>query len=229
LVTGSSRGIGFGIAKAFSENGDRVILNGLQDSSQLKASMDALDAKGFIADLSDYNQAQDLFNKIGAVDLLVNNAGSEYFGLFNDMTPQEYEQVIKNNLFSVLNATYLFTPSMVKNKKGVVINITSIWGITGASCEAVYAAAKAGVIAFTKSMAKELGPSGVRVNAIACGAFETRMNERLTYEEKEAFSDNIPLSRFGEPGEAGALAVFLASDKTGYLTGQVITLDGGLV
>jgi 3-oxoacyl-[acyl-carrier protein] reductase len=118
---------------------------------------------------------------------------------------------------------------MVREKSGVIINVSSIWGIAGASCEAVYAAAKGAVNAFTRSLAKELGPSGVRVNAIACGAFDTRMNDRLTTAERDSFTESIPLGRFGEPAEAGALALFLASDAAMYITGQVICIDGGYI
>jgi 3-oxoacyl-[acyl-carrier protein] reductase len=161
--------------------------------------------------------------------VLVNNAGSDYFGLLTDMTAQDIDRVLRDNLQAAICATQRVVPAMVKKKQGVIVNITSVWGVAGASCEAVYAAAKAGIIAFTKSMAKELGPSGIRVNAIACGAFDTRMNDRLTRDEKAAFAQEIPLRRFGKPEEAGALAVFLASPQAGYLTGQVIALDGGLV
>jgi 3-oxoacyl-[acyl-carrier protein] reductase len=229
LVTGSSRGIGFGIAKAFAKQGDRVVLNGKSDATCLNAAMEALNGEGFLADMADYASAKKLMDALGPVDVLVNNAGAASFGLFTDTAPPDWDAVIAANLLTVLNATHLAVPSMVKRKAGAIINVTSVWGITGASCEAVYAAAKAGVHGFTKSMARELGPSGIRVNAIACGAFNTRMNDRLTPREKNAFTEGIPLCRFGEPEEAGALAVFLASEEAGYLTGQVLALDGGLV
>jgi 3-oxoacyl-[acyl-carrier protein] reductase len=229
LVTGSSRGIGFGIAKAFTENGDKVILNGREDAARLRQAMEELGAPGFLADISDYGKAAALFDHTGPVDILVNNAGEEYFGLFADMRPDDFDRVLKANLMTVINASHLVIPHMVRQKYGVIINITSIWGIKGASCEAVYATAKAGVHGFTQSMAKELGPSGVRVNAIACGAFDTRMNARLSPEEKNAFTENIPVGRFGDADEAGALAVFLASKNAGYLTGQVVALDGGFI
>jgi 3-oxoacyl-[acyl-carrier protein] reductase len=228
FITGSSRGIGFGIAKAFVQNGDRVTLNGRNDGIQLKKAMEELNTEGFLADLSNYERAKAVFNRMKPVDVLVNNAGSEYFGLFNEMAPPEIKRVLDDNLMTTINATHLAIPYMVRKKSGIIINVTSVWGITGASCEAVYSAAKAGVNGFTRSMAKELGFSGVRVNAIACGAFETRMNERLSPEEKNDFIGGIPLGRFGEADEVGFMAVFLASEKAAYLTGQVITLDGGL-
>ena len=246
LVTGSSRGIGLGIAKAFACNGDKVILNGKSDKNKLYGAVDELrrlyqnvhgvscgieGVAGFLADASDPAECDRLVseaeNMFGQVDVLVNNAGISYFGLFQDMALDEVNNVITTNLLSAINMTRRVLPRMVKAKKGSIINITSVWGLTGASCEAVYSASKSGIAGFTKSLAKELGPSGIRVNAIACGAFETRMNERLSKDEKAAFIENIPLGRFGKPDEAGDLAVFLASSKASYLTGQVIALDGG--
>lgn len=238
FITGSARGIGIGIAQAFAANGDRVTLNARTDADQLNTSVEALrhtgaDAYGLLADFSDYASASACCEAAvaahGPVNVLVNNAGSAHFGLFTDMSPDEYDRVLHHNLYTVLHACRLFAPGMVRAKHGVIVNISSVWGIAGASCEAVYAAAKGAVNLFTKSLAKELGPSGVRVNAIACGAFETRMNERLSKDERDAFMEQIPLSRFGEPEEAGRLAVFLASEEAAYLTGQIIALDGGFL
>jgi 3-oxoacyl-[acyl-carrier protein] reductase len=238
LITGSSRGIGFGIAKAFAANGDRVILNGRADRAKLEQAAEEISAiaifsRHYLGDFSDYAAAEDIFTQIeaavGPVDVLVNNAGAAHFGLFSDMTPADYDNILRQNLYTALNACRLAVPAMVRAKRGAIINISSVWGVTGASCEAVYAAAKGAVNIFTKSLAKELGPSGVRVNAIACGAFETRMNGRLSPAEKDLFTENIPLSRFGQPEEAGKLAVFLASEGASYLTGQIIPLDGGLI
>ena len=238
LITGSSRGIGFGIARAFASQGDTVILNGRDDSQlatavqQLQNSYDS-NIIGTRADLSDYISAKAMFVKIektyGPINVLVNNAGTAHFGLFSDMSPDCITEVLANNLQTAINASHLAIPHMVRATAGCIINISSIWGVVGASCEVVYSAAKAGVIGFTKALAKEVGPSGVRVNAIACGAFETRMNDRLTAEEKADFVDVIPLGRFGMPHEVGDLAVFLASKKAEYLTGQVIALDGGII
>ncbi|MDR1664782.1 MAG: SDR family oxidoreductase [Clostridiales bacterium] len=236
FITGSSRGIGFGIAKAFAQNGDQVAINGISDLPRLQEAAEELKtydpcAEFFLADMSDYKAAEECFTKIkarGPVDVLINCAGAAYFGLFTEMTQADMDFVLRNNLISVFNACRLAAPDMVRAKRGAIINISSVWGITGASCEAVYAAAKAGVDVFTKSLAKELGPSGVRVNAIACGAFETRMNDRLTPEEKNNFTEGIPLGRFGQADEVGGLAVYLASGSASYLTGQIIALDGGL-
>jgi len=242
LITGSSRGIGFGIAKAFAAQGHcNIVLNGRQDDVRLceavceiKKEYPGVNVMGICADLSNYSAAQGLFQQIesafGAVDVLVNNAGTAHFGLFTDMLPADINRVLSDNLYTAIHTSHLAIPSMVKAKRGCIINITSVWGITGASCEVLYSTTKAAVIGLTKSLAKELAPSGIRVNAIACGAFETRMNERLEAQEKAAFIENIPMGRFGLPSEVGALAVYLASEETAsYLTGQVIALDGGLI
>jgi len=234
LVTGSSRGIGYAIAEELAQHpGNIVILNGRTDQAQLKMAMETLNAPGYLADMSDYDQAKAIFKKIwaeyGTIDVLVNNAGMAHFGLFSDTTPLDWDKILRHNLYSTLNATHLAIPDMVRNKHGVIINISSIWGNIGASCEAVYSAAKGAVHSFTKSMAQELGPSGIRVNAIACGAIDTRMNERLTDEERSEFSERIPLMRFGTATEVAKFARFLTSDDAHYITGQIIGLDGGIV
>ena len=238
FVTGSSRGIGYAIAKEFAMCGDNIILNGKTDQARLDAAVKEIAAAGgcsvigLLADMSDYSQAKAVFDKIkdrfGSCDVLINNAGVAHFGLFTDLEPQEWDEIIRHNFNTVLNATHLAVPDMVRGKSGVIINISSIWGNTGASCEALYAAAKGAVHTFTKSMAQELGPSGIRVCAVACGAIETRMNARLSEEERAEFLDKIPLARFGKPEEIAALVKFLASDEAGYLTGQIIGCDGGM-
>ncbi|MDR3239874.1 MAG: 3-oxoacyl-ACP reductase FabG [Clostridiales bacterium] len=236
LVTGSSRGIGLAIARRFARANYQVAFNCLRRQPEMHKAIDSLRKDnphllGAAADVSDYERAADLFAQIhqtfGGLDILVNNAGAEYFGLFQDMRPLDWENIVRTNLFSVFNCCRLAIPDMVARKKGVILNISSVWGTAGASCEAVYAASKGAVNAFTKSLAKELGPSGVRVNAIACGVMETDMNARLTPEEKEAAAENVPLARFGMPEEAADLAFYLASDQASYLTGQVVNLDGG--
>ena len=235
LVTGSSRGIGFEIARKFASAGNNVIINGREDSGQLKKAVMLLseyNVTGFLADFSDYDKACEVFaeaKKIyGSVDILINNAGMAHFGLFSEMTTDEMELIMRHNFTNTLNATHLAIPDMVSAKKGVIINISSVWGNTGASCEAVYAAAKGAVNAFTKSLAQELGPSGVRVCAVACGAVETRMNARLSCDERAEFAEKIPLMRFGTAKEVADLVFFIASDKASYLTGCIIEQSGGL-
>ena len=236
LVTGSSRGIGLAIAREFAAQGHRVVLNGREDAARLAQAIEELQVHdpavtGMLADMSDYSQARRVFEDIkarfGPVEVLINNAGMAHFGLFTDTCPGEWDMIMRHNFTHVLTATHLAVPDMVRAKSGAIINISSVWGRTGASCEAVYAAAKGAVHAFTKSMAQELGPSGIRVCAVACGPIETRMNQRLSQEEKDSFAENIPLGRFGTPQEVGKLVCWLASPEASYLTGQIIGLDGG--
>ena len=186
-----------------------------------------------LEDVSDYNACKDMFLQIqdafGPVDILVNNAGISHIGLFTDMTPEQWQHVLNVNLGSVLNCTHLAVPAMVHNKTGVILNISSMWGEAGASCEAVYSASKGGINAFTKAMAKELGPSGIRVNAIACGVIDTEMNACFSEEERAELADEIALMRFGKPEEVGRFALTLASESASFLTGQIITLDGGML
>ena len=238
LVTGSSRGIGKAIALAFGRIGCKVVLNAAKSAAQLEETRALLEGEGIptlavLADVSDYASCERLFaeteKSFGAVDILINNAGISYIGLFTDMTPKKWQRVLDVNLGSVLNCTRLAVPAMVRKKSGVILNISSMWGEVGASCEAVYSASKGGVNAFTKAMAKELAPSGIRVNAISCGVIDTEMNACFTPEERQALAEEIPLLRFGQPEEVADLAVFLASKKAAFLTGKVLTLDGGML
>lgn len=238
LVTGSSRGIGKAIALAFGRAGCNVVLNASRSLDQLKETKAILEQENiphlaFLVDVANYDGCKTMFEQIekkfGPVDILVNNAGISHIGLFTDMTPKEWKRVMSVNLDSALNCTHLAAPAMVSNKEGVIINISSMWGEVGASCEAVYSASKGAINAFTKAMAKELGPSNVRVNAISCGVIDTEMNACFSEEERAMLTDEIPLMRFGKPEEVGSLAVFLAGDQASFLTGKIITLDGGMI
>ncbi len=232
VVTGSSRGIGKAIAEEFAKNGYHVILNASKSENELNEALEEFKAKGYsceavLADVSDYSQCGRLFEK--APDVLVNNAGISHIGLFSDMMPEQWRRIIDVNLMSVFNCTHFAVRAMLKKHSGNIINISSMWGDKGASCEAVYSASKGGINAFTKAMAKELGLSGIRVNAISCGVIETKMNSCFDEEEKAALRDEISLARFGTPKEVAKLAVFLSNDSaSGYINGQVITIDGGM-
>lgn len=237
LVTGSSRGIGLRIAQYFARVGYRTVMNCVSSVQKLESEVAALRAVngnviGMRADVSDYGETAAMFQEIeerfGGVDVLVNNAGISYVGLFHEMQHEQMQRVIGANLMSVMNCSRFAAGRMIQHKSGVIINISSIWGSTGASCEVVYSASKGGVNAFTRALAKELGPSGIRVNAIACGVIDTQMNDFLSAEEKETLTDGIPLMRFGSADEVARLAMFLASDECGYMTGQVLTVDGGM-
>lgn len=238
LVTGSSRGIGKAIAIAFGKAGYRVVLNASRSKEQLLQTEQELKDMGIatlaiLADVSDYHACEAMFLQtrevFGTVDILVNNAGISHISLFSDMQPEQWQHVLNVNLGSVLNCTHLAIPAMVHNKEGVILNISSMWGSVGASCEAVYAASKGGIHAFTRSMAKELGPSGIRVNAIACGVIDTQMNQCFDEEERAALAEEIALMRFGRPEEVASLAVSLCGEGASFLTGQIITLDGGML
>lgn len=233
LVTGSSRGIGFAIASKFLKEGWNVAINSGHNKEELEAAYNKLKKHnslimGEFADVSNYQQTEKLFKAVrqrfGPVDVLINNAGAAYVGLFNTMPPNAWDDIMCANLGPVFNCSHLALQDMVARKQGVIVNISSIWGVVGASCEVVYSAAKGGVNSFTKALAKELGPSNIRVNAIACGAIDTSMNK--TFNTKE-LAEGIPMGRLGHPKEVAEAAFFLASEKASYITGQIIGVDGG--
>lgn len=235
LVTGASRGIGKSIAIRFAKEGYNLIINCSQQEELLletKAEIESYknSCLALVGDMGNYNDAQYLFEqgkrKYGFIDLLVNNAGISHLGLLSDMTPYDWDKIITTNLTSVFNCSSLAIPDMVQRKTGKIINISSIWGNIGASCEVAYSTTKGGINAFTKSLAKELAPCNIQVNAIACGAINTEMNSFLDKEELQALVDDIPAGRLGLTEEVADLAYYLASGNQ-YLTGQIIGLDGG--
>lgn len=232
VITGSSRGIGKAIAEEFAKNGYHVILNASKSVDELNDAYEEFLSKGYsceavLADVSDYEECKKLFIK--APDVLVNNAGISHIGLFTDMTPESFKHLIDVNLMSAFNCSHIALKTMIKNHCGNIINISSIWGERGASCEVVYSASKGGINSFTKALAKEVGLSGIRVNAISCGVIDTKMNACFDEEEKAALCDEISLARFGKAEEIAKLAYFLAEDdKSGYINGQIITADGGM-
>lgn len=237
LVTGSSRGIGKAIAVKFANEGYQVVINGAHQEDVLQNTKNEIESyqvpcHAFLGDLGQYEQAKELFTQVkqrfGNVDILINNAGISYIGLLTDMTPNEWDKIIRTNLTSVFNCCSLAIPHMVKNQFGKIINISSVWGNVGASCEVAYSASKGGMNAFTKALAKELAPSNIQVNAIACGAIDTQMNHFLADDELRQLIDEIPTNRLGRPEEVADLVYYLAN-KNEYLTGQVIQLDGGWI
>lgn len=237
LVTGASRGIGKAIALAFAAKGYRLAINCVSNTDRLMEAKREAECLGvpclaLTADLGDPGQCVSMFDTIrsvyGSLDVLVNNAGISHVSLLQDMTFEEWEHVIASNLSSVFHCCKLSIPGMVQKQRGKIINISSVWGVCGASCEAAYSASKGGVNALTMALAKELAPSNIQVNAIACGAMDTEMNQFLSLEEKAALLEEIPAGRMGTPEEAARMALYLA-EAPEYLTGQIIRLDGGWI
>lgn len=238
IVTGASNGIGRSIAVKLAEEGVFVIIN---YNSDIKAAEETLNvikknhgyAHIYKADVSDYTQVKKLvkfaIDTFGKVDILVNNAGISKVGLFMDFNEKQWDDLINVNIKGAFNCSHAVIPNMIENKKGIIINMSSMWGNSGASCEVVYSATKGAVNSFTKALAKELGPSNIRVNAISPGVINTKMNKWLTEEEKSDLLDSVPLMRFGETSDVANLAAFLASDESSYITGQIITIDGGFI
>lgn len=239
LVTGSSRGIGKAIALAFAKEGALVILNGHKNKEALMATYEEFHTLGyqalyFLGDISQFDVAKELFQSIhqqaGSLPhIIINNAGISYSGLFTDTTPSLWQEIISTNLNSAYNCSYLGVPAMISNHQGLIINISSIWGNIGASCEVAYSTSKSALNGFTKALAKELGPSNIRVNAISCGWIDTDMNACYSEEDKQNFIKEVPLMRTGAPEDVANTCIYLASPASAYMTGQILTLDGGLL
>ena len=238
LITGASKGIGAATAILFAQKGYNVVIN--YNNSYESASLLArsLGANGYSVMTHKANVANKLevdlmvkeaLYKFGSLDILVNNAGIAYQGLITDTDEIDFDNIIDVNLKGVFNCCKAVTPSMVSRQSGKIINISSMWGQVGASCEVAYSAAKAGVIGLTKALAKELAPSGITVNCITPGLIETNMNSNLTIEEITEFVEGIPLGRMGSADEVAAAIEFLASDKAEYITGQILGVNGGFV
>lgn len=236
LITGASRGIGAAIARQLAGEGYHLALNCSQTAEELQALKRELEADYSIqcllcmGNVGVYSDCERIVSQAAqafpSIDLLINNAGISYSGLLTDTTEQKWEQLMRTNLFSVFYMSKLVVPHMLSRHSGRMINISSVWGSYGASCEVAYSASKGGVNAFTKALARELGPSGIAVNAIACGIIDTAMNGRYKPQELEALCEDIPLGRMGRADEVAALVSQLAAAPR-YLTGQILTLDGG--
>lgn len=238
LVTGASRGIGHAIALAFAKEGYHVFLNCNHSVIQLekvRAEIEALpDASCdmVIGDVGNPDHVEKIFKNIykkcDCLDVLVNNAGIAHIGLLSEMTDKEWNRIVQTNLSSVFYCSRAVISEMVAKKAGKIINISSMWGTAGASCEVAYSATKAGVHGLTKALAKELAPSNIQVNAIACGVIDTDMNNQLSEEDRIVLKNEIPASRFGTPEEVAELAIQLVNSPT-YLTGQIIGFDGAYI
>ena len=234
LVTGASRGIGRAIAETLAGAGYDLVLTCSRTLPELSGLANSLEEKYGIhctaqmADASDPSAIEKIFSSLDHLDVLVNNAGISYIGLLTDMSIEEWQNVINTNLSSCFYTCRLAIPLMLQKHSGRIINISSVWGICGASCEVAYSATKGGINAMTRALAKELAPSSIQVNAIACGAIDTEMNQFLDEEERNALLEEIPAGRMGRAEEVGKLAYQLGSEDS-YLTGQIIQLDGGWI
>ena len=237
LITGASGGIGSAIAVELAKDFNIVACYNTDENgaNELAGKLRAVNADFILckADVSDSSQVKKVFadasDKFGGVSVLINNAGMAQQKLFTDITEDEFDRITAVNFKSVFNCCQCAVPFMVIQKSGKIINISSMWGVCGASCETVYSATKAAVIGLTKALGKELAPSNVQVNCIAPGAIDTKMNNNLSEEDKSAFADEIPMGRFGKPEEIAKTVAFLTSEGSDYITAQVITVDGGLI
>ena len=235
VITGASSGIGRAIALKYAmQDFDIAISCDKNDKELSNASMEikALGRKciTYVGDMGDYREVSKMRDMILSdwhdIDVLINNAGISYVGLLQDMTLDDWNHVIRSNLDSVFNCTHAFLPDMISKHSGRIINISSVWGIVGASCEVAYSASKGGVNAFTKALAKEVALSGITVNAIACGMIDTAMNDRYDDKDKKDIIDDIPIGRIATAREVACIAYAL-SEMPSYLTGQIIGFDGG--
>ncbi len=232
LITGASRGIGKAIAETFAAKGNDLILTCSSTLPELQALADTLMTEYGIscvalqADMGNYSDVEKVFQYIHTLDVLINNAGISHIGLLTDMTIDEWQRIMAVNLDSLFYTSKLAVPLMLQKHAGRIINISSVWGNMGASMEVAYSASKGGVNTFTKALAKELAPSNIQVNAIACGIIDTPMNACFSTEDMEALRAEIPADRLGTPKEVAQLALQLAESPS-YMTGQIITIDGG--
>lgn len=233
LITGGARGIGAATVRLFAASGYEVITNYRTSRAQAEALEAETGCVALEADLSREDGRRKLFEEVcaraGTPDVLVNNAGVSLFGPFDAIDAERAREMYETNLFGVTELCRPFVPGMIRRKSGCIINVSSVWGLSGASCEADYSASKAAVSALTAALAKELGPSGIRVNCVAPGVIDTDMNARLSYEEAMEITENIPLMRLGRAEEIASVIAFLASDAASYITGQTIAADGGFL
>ena len=232
LITGASRGIGRDIARVLAKNGNKVIANyNKSDQQAIELQKENENIEIYRADVSKreevHKMIETIIKKHNKIDVLINNAGISDSKLFTDVTDQDWSIMINTNLYSVFCVTQEVLPNMIHNKKGCIVNISSIWGMVGASCETIYSVTKAGINGMTKSLAKELGPSNIRVNAIAPGIIDTDMNKNLTQEVIKDIEDEIPLEKIGKGLDIARCVEWLIQDE--YTTGQIISINGGWV
>lgn len=238
LITGSSRGIGRATARLFAEEGWNVAVHYLQSQNAAEALVKELQGFGVLsaaykADMADGEAVAQMVTNatayFGQIDILINNAGIAGQKLFTDTTPEEWRRMFAVDVDGVYYACRSVLPQMISRHHGKILNVSSIWGMTGASCEVAYSAAKAAVLGLTKALAKEVGPSNIQVNAVAPGVIDTEMNHALGADTMAALAEDTPLGRNGTPEEVARLLLFLAGDGADFITGQVISPNGGYV
>ncbi len=238
LITGASRGIGRASAVAFARNGYNLAVNYCKSKEKAAALADELNSYGVMtaayqADVSDKTEVEEMFRKaeqeLGKISALVNNAGIAEQILFSDITEEKWDRMFAVNVKGAYNCTQAVLPSMIHEKYGRIINVSSMWGISGASCEVHYSASKAALIGFTKALAKEVGLSGITVNCVAPGVIGTDMNAAISGEILEELKENTPLNRIGTSEDVAEAILFLASDKASFITGQTLSVDGGFI
>lgn len=238
LITGGSRGIGAACVRLFARNGYSVMFLANRSAEKAQALKDGLRAEGYdvdfrLCDVSDGAQTAaviaDILRSYRRIDALVNCAGVAHIGLFTDMTDEDWDALFAVNVHSVFSVTKAVLPGMISRQSGAVVNVSSMWGEVGASCEVAYSATKAAIIGLTKALAKEVGPSGVRVNCVTPGVIDTDMNAQLTDEDRAALAEETPLGRIGTAEEVAQTILYLCSEAAGFITGQILGVNGGLV
>lgn len=238
LITGASSGIGKAIALQLSKGDYKIAITSFHHPEALNQVADSIQKNGcsciaMCGDIGDFSFAKSFVSQVltqwGRIDTLINNAGMSYVGLLTDMTIADWNLIIQTNLTSVFNTCHSVIPAMVHEKSGQILNISSMWGEVGASCEVAYSASKGGINAFTKALGKELAPSGITVNALSLGVIDTPMNQCFSDEERQSLCDDIPLGRMGSPDEIAVFVKQLIDTNPPYLTGQVIRMDGGFI
>lgn len=229
LVTGGSRGIGEAICRRLADEGYFVLINYLNSKEKAKQLAEEIHGTAIQFDVSDMDSVSNAVLEFGKIDLLINNAGISEIDLFTHIPQEKASRIMNINLIGTMNCSRAVLPSMISRKSGCIINISSMWGQCGASCEVDYSASKAGIIGFTKALAKEVAPSGIRVNCVSPGFIMTEMNSRFSQEDLEEIRSEIPLGIFGKPEHIADSVAFLASEQSEYITGQVIAVNGGMV
>lgn len=233
IITGASRGIGAQTAREFAKSGYNVVINYFKSEKEAFSLAEETGGVALSADVSDETQAQALVkaatDKFGRVDVLVNNAGIAKQQLFTDTTAQEWDRMFAVNVRGAFNCSKAVLDRMITEHSGCIINISSMWGQTGGSCEVAYSASKAAVIGMTKALAKEVGPAGIRVNCVAPGVIKTDMLNCFTQEDMQALREETPLGMIGEPIDVAKVVLFLASEEARFITGQIIAPNGGMV